>query len=343
MSVKAANKSAVNQLIERRCPIHIGGLSEPLQPIDKKYRVTFNAIEVLRNLDYPVLVSTKGVLLGDVEYLDLMASHSKLALQVSFSALDDEMGSRLEPYAPLPSQRMNMLVEAARRGIWTSIRLQPFPFPVRHVDDYNLKLLAELGARHVIVEHLRIPTNFDKKALFNLSKALGMDILDYYRTNGIQFNRVNYELSSEAKIPNILEFRSRAHEVGLTFGCGDNDLHHLSDDGCCCGVQGLAGFERIYRGSLLTALMSHDDEGRISFRTVEQAWQPDGSIREHLNSDCRSPDCATPLEYLRHKWNNPGQSDSLTRFYGVECSRDECGYSYRLTDACLKLMGRSYR
>ena len=333
-------KSAINQLIERGCPIHFGGLSEPLQLIDKKYRVTFKAIEVFRDFDYPILISTKVMLLGDAEYLNLMASHKRCTLQVSFSTLDDEMGSRIEPGAPLPSQRIKMMKEAASRGIWTSVRFQPFLFPVQNVDDYDIQLLAEAGVKHIIVEHLRIPTNFDKKALSNLSTVLGIDILDYYRRNGMQINRVNYELPPEIKIPNIVRFRSRAHEVGLTFGCGDNDLHHLSDDDCCCGVKRLDGFEKIYRGSFLTALMSCNSDGYVRFETIKEAWQPDGSIREHLNSDCRTPGYRRPIEYLRHKWDNPGSSDSLTSFYGVEYSQQEPDCSYRLTKECLKLMGR---
>lgn len=337
---RPGRKSVVNQLIEMGCPIHFGSLSEPLQLIDKKYRVTFRAIEIFRDHDYPIVISTKGPLLGDAEYLGLLASHKKCALQVSFSTLDDDLGSKIEPCAPLPSERIKMIAQAVSRGIWTSVRFQPFLFPVQNVDDYNLALLAEIGVKHIIVEHLRIPTNFDRKALSNLSTVLGIDILDYYRRHGMQINRVNYELPSAAKLRNIVEFRNRAHEVGLTFGCGDNDLHHLSDDECCCGVKTLGGFEKIYRGSFLTALMSCDSDGRINFETVKEAWQPDGSIREYLNSDCRDPDCARPIEYLRHKWNNPRLSNSLTSFYGVEYKREESGYSYRLTRECLKLMGR---
>jgi len=337
-TARSSKKSVINQLIERGCPIHFGGLSEPLQSIDKKYRVTFKAIELFRDFDYPVLISTKGMLLGNTEYLDLIASHKKCAIQVSFSTLNDEIGSRIEPRAPLPSQRIKMIEEAVRRGIWTAVRFQPFLFPVQGVDDYDLSLLAKIGVKHIIVEHLRIPTNFDREALSNLCSVLGMDILDYYRRSGMQISRVNYELPPKVKIPNIIKFRNRAHQAGLTFGCGDNDLHHLSDDDCCCGIQMLDGFERIYKGSFLTALMSCDSNGNINFETVKEAWQPDGSIREYLNSDCRNPSCVRPIEYLEHKWNNPGLSDSLTSFYGVEYAQKESGYSYRLTRECLKLM-----
>lgn len=333
-------KSAINQLIERRCPIHFGGLSEPLQLIDKNYRVTFRAIKLFRDFDYPVLISTKGWLLRDTEYLDLIASHKKCAIQVSFSTLDDEIGSRIEPGAPLPSEKIEMIREATRRGIWVGVRFQPFLFPLHGVNDYDLDLLAQIGVKHVIVEHLRIPTNFDKKVLFNLCGILNIDILDYYRRNGMQINRVNYELPSEVKIPNIISFRNRAHQVGLSFGCADNDLHHLSDDDCCCGIQGLSGFENVYKGSFLSALMSYDNYGNIDFCRLTKEWQPDGSIREHLNSDCRYPNCVKPIEYLEYKWNNPNLSNSLTSFYGVECVEDEFGYSYKLTKDCLKLMSK---
>lgn len=338
---KAKKRSAISQLLQHRCPVHFGGLSEPLQSIDKKYRVTYRAIEVFRDFDYPILLSTKGKLVGDTEYLDLIASHKKCAIQVSFSTLDDSLGLKIEPGAPLPSQRIEMIRKATERNIWVAVRLQPFLFPVQSVDDYNLALLAEIGVKHIIVEHLRIPTNFDKKALRRLYDVLGIDIIHYYRQRSMQVSRVNYELSSDAKIPNIIKFREWAHKLGLTFGCGDNDLHHLSDDDCCCGIQNLAGFEDIYRGSFLTAIMSCDNNGNIALDTIRKAWQPDASIREHINSDCRNVNLSKPIEYLEHKLSNPGLSDSLTKFYGVEYHHKDSKYSYKLTPECLNILSRS--
>jgi DNA repair photolyase len=341
IDARIRKKSVINQLLENNCPIHFGGLSEPLQSADKKYHVSYKAIELFRNFDYPILISTKGKLLGDRAYLDLIESHKRCAIQVSFSTLDDDLGARIEPGAPLPSQRIDMIKEISKRGIWVAVRLQPFLFPIHSVNDYNLDLLSKIGVKHVIVEHLRIPTNFDKEALVRLYDVLGMDILDYYKRNGLQINRVNYELSVDVKIPNIIEFRNRAHKVGLTFGCGDNDLHHLSDDDCCCGIQCLDGFNKIYKGSFLTAIMACDSKGRINLDNIRRAWQPSGSIREHLNSDCRGSNFSKPIEYLEYKWNNPGLSDSLTRFYGVECIQSDFGYSYQLTKKCLRLINRT--
>jgi len=195
--------------------------------------------------------------------------------------------------------------------------------------------------KHIIVEHLRIPTNFDKKALRKLYDVLGIDIIHYYKQRGIQVSRVNYELSSGVKIPNIIKFKERAHKLGLTFGCGDNDLHHLSDDDCCCGIQSLAGFENIYKGSFLTAIMSYDIDGSINLDTIRKAWQPDASIREHINSDCRKLNLSKPIEYLEYKLSNPSSSDSLTKFYGIEYHHKDSKYSYKLTPKCLKILSRS--
>lgn len=331
-------KSTINQLLEHRCPVHFGGLSEPLQALDKRYRATYKSIEIFRKFDYPILLSTNGSLLGEPEYLDLLASHRKCAIQVSFSTLDDNLAKKLEPGAYPPTHRIQMIRKASKKGLWVAVRIQPFLFPFHKVEDYNLSLLAEAGAKHIIVEHLRIPTNFSKKALAKLFQVLGMDVLKYYRERGIQFSRVNYELKAEVKVPNIIKFRNYAHKVGMTFGCGDNDLHHFSDDDCCCGVGKLPGFENIYKGTFLTAVLSHNSSGEISFNTVMKAWHPNGSIREYLNSDCRTTSCSKPLEYLAYKWNAPGSSNSPSSFYGVEYRRDSSGLSYRLTERCLREM-----
>lgn len=328
-------KNAINQLLEHRCPIHFGGLSEPLQAIDKKYRATYKSIEIFRRFDYPIIISTKGPLLGDPEYLELLASHKKCAIQVSFSTLDDDLAKKLEPGSPLPSQRIEIIKEASKKGLWIAIRIQPFLFPIHKVEDYDLGLLAEAGAKHVIVEHLRLPTNFDKKALLRLYKVLGIDVLEYYKERGIQISRVNYELVPEVKTPNILRFRDLAHQAGMTFGCGDNDLHHYSDNDCCCGIKMLQGFENIYKGTFLTAILSHESSGKIRLETITKAWHPNASIREFLNSDCRYIGCSNALDYLIYKWNNPYGSNSLTSFYGVEYKQDGASFSYRLKAQCL--------
>lgn len=53
-------------------PLHWGGLSDPFQPAEKKYRVSYECLKLLAETQYPFVVSTKGHLVVEPEYLDLL-------------------------------------------------------------------------------------------------------------------------------------------------------------------------------------------------------------------------------------------------------------------------------
>lgn len=54
-------------------PIHWGGMSDPFQPIEKNIRASYDCLKLLAETKYPFVVSTKGRLVADPEYLDLLA------------------------------------------------------------------------------------------------------------------------------------------------------------------------------------------------------------------------------------------------------------------------------
>lgn len=54
-------------------PIHWGGMSDPFQPVEKQIRASYECLKLLAETKYPFVVSTKGRLVADPEYLDLLA------------------------------------------------------------------------------------------------------------------------------------------------------------------------------------------------------------------------------------------------------------------------------
>lgn len=65
-------------------PIHWGGMSDPFQPIEKNIRASYECLKLLAETKYPFVVSTKGRLVADPEYLDLLAQ-CNCVVQVSMS------------------------------------------------------------------------------------------------------------------------------------------------------------------------------------------------------------------------------------------------------------------
>ena len=54
-------------------PIHWGGMSDPFQPIEKNIKASYECLKLLAETKYPFVVSTKGRLVADPEYLELLA------------------------------------------------------------------------------------------------------------------------------------------------------------------------------------------------------------------------------------------------------------------------------
>ncbi len=60
--------------IDWNIPLHIGGMSDPLQPIEQTLRATMPVLEVLHKYQYPYVISTKGRLLTDPNYIDVIST-----------------------------------------------------------------------------------------------------------------------------------------------------------------------------------------------------------------------------------------------------------------------------
>ena len=53
-------------------PLHWGGISDPFQKLERSKRMSLKCLEVFAETKYPFIVSTKGIVLADPEYLNLL-------------------------------------------------------------------------------------------------------------------------------------------------------------------------------------------------------------------------------------------------------------------------------
>ena len=230
----ACQEGLVRSCLRHRVPIHFGCVADPFPDVEREKKATLGFLEVLAAHHYPFILSTKSSLVSRQPYLPLL-SQVPCSVQLSFSTLNERLARKLEPGAASPLARLRSIERLSERGIHTVARLQPFLYPLEKVTVRHLRTLANAGVKHVVLEHLRIPTNSSHTARRNLSAATGMDFLDVYKRLGMKRSRVSFELTSEAKFDNIMSCRQEVHKLGMTFGSGDNDFHHMSDMPCCCG------------------------------------------------------------------------------------------------------------
>jgi DNA repair photolyase len=313
-------KSLLSECIMHRLPIHFGGMSEPFRHGEVSERVTYHLLLALAEADYPTLVSTKSSLPAMEPYFSLLKSMRYIAVQFSFSTLDDEIASKIEPYAPLPSSRLRAMYKLAQAGLWVSCRLQPLIPNVSGDLPTLVKELAAVGARHITVEHLKLGLRGSRSMLRELQQHCSRAFDEGYNLSKLQLKGTEYELIPAHKISALQSLREETIKYGITLGVGDNDFHDLGDNPNCCGIGRLPGFENYFRHQITYAIWRRSKDGFITYSSIEREWAPRRSIRRYLNSKCRNGDgpdhlCYTADDYLRQKWN------SLDALHGpTECS-----------------------
>lgn len=330
---KNISLSPIRSCLAHRIPIHIGCISDPLQPKELEYRNTQNVLQILINNRYPCVISTKSKLIAENPYLSLI-QQLPIVVQISFSTLDNNLASKLEPNAPNPSERLKIIELLASNNIFVAVRFQPFLYPKENIIEDYYRIISSSGAKHVMLEHLRIPINSNKRQLNKLSNILGYDVIQKYRDMGIKCSRINYELASEIKLPNIMIARHLAHKYQLSFGSADNDFHHFSDNVCCCGVVPNKDFKNIYKAHIGYSIYKGIRNNHIKFDNLNKEWQIEGSIKEYINSDCRKRGVNQVIDLMNDKINRPKSSNSPSKFYGIIYN----GKSYQISKSIRKLL-----
>ncbi len=106
--------------------VNMSGVTDPYQPVEKVLELVPAILEVLILHRIPLVITTKSVLgERDLELLKELNGSAGVEVRVSFSTVDDELASVLEPAAPPPSRRLAFMKRLSREGIRTGMLLIP--------------------------------------------------------------------------------------------------------------------------------------------------------------------------------------------------------------------------
>jgi DNA repair photolyase len=109
--------------------IGTGSMNDPYMPLERDVNLTGRALEVMAQFRFPVHILTKSDLV--LRDLDTLVEINKRYAAVTFTvtSADDELAKKLEPGAPLVSDRLEAMRVLADHGIYTGITLMPvLPF-----------------------------------------------------------------------------------------------------------------------------------------------------------------------------------------------------------------------
>ena len=197
-------------------PLHWGGMSDPFQPVEKIHRISLDCLKVFAETQYPFVVSTKGRLICDPEYLELVKS-CNCVIQISLVCPEYD---EIEPGAPTFCERLDMIRTLAKYKR-VNVRVQPYTIETHDSVMQCLQRFADAGAYGIIVEGMKHATKKD-----GLVRVGG----DWC-----------YPLDDMRE--KFAELKAEAHRLGMAFYSGENRLRGMGDDLCCCGIDGLEGFK----------------------------------------------------------------------------------------------------
>jgi DNA repair photolyase len=98
-------------------------VTDPYQPLERKFRITRQCLEVLREASFTPVILTRSALV--LEDLDLLRSFDVAAVGLSIPTDDDRVRQRFEPGGDPIEERLDALVRLHEAGIRTFAAIQP--------------------------------------------------------------------------------------------------------------------------------------------------------------------------------------------------------------------------
>lgn len=124
-------------------------MTDGFQPIEKKYRVTYETIKALNEKRIPYLIVTKGAMVADDEYVDIL--DKELAhIQVTVTTTNDKLSTTYEK-ASAPSKRIAAIEKLQENGFDVQLRLSPF---IPQFIDFDI--LDDVKCDKILIEFLRV-------------------------------------------------------------------------------------------------------------------------------------------------------------------------------------------
>jgi len=314
-------KGLAAEFLRRRVPIHFGGMSDPFQDLEKRFRVSLDYLTTLRDFEYPTVISTRGVLVAEEPYLSLLCEMRNVIVQFSMTSTSDQYRRQLEPYSPSSVSLLNAMSRLSKVGIRVTCRWQPYVPGKTEAPTEFVRAVANAGARHLALEHLKVPIDANAKAWRRFETESGVAWRHEYKNGSAIREGREYVLRGREKLERIQVVAGLTRESRMTFGAADNEYQYLSDTKCCCaGVDQFEGFENWFKHQIGYAVRKSESE-IITYESIVNEWSPVGSVDRFLNSHTRLGrklrTKGTVSDHIRFRWNRPEVYGSPASFFGV--------------------------
>ena len=135
--------------------VGISTVTDPYQPVEKKYKLTRFCLEQLLKYDFPICIQTKSSLV--TRDIDLISKFSKSEVMFSIGTLNDAERKMLEPYPSSIDERLAAMKTCSDAGIRTTVFFGPI-YPTIKTEDLEkiINTFVENGATEIIFDKFNL-------------------------------------------------------------------------------------------------------------------------------------------------------------------------------------------
>lgn len=203
----------------------VGGVGDSYQPLEEKYKLTRQALELFYEKDFPIHILTKSTLVErDIDIIKKINEQSRAIVSFSFSSTNDEISYLFEPGVPAPSARLKTLAKFKKEGIPCGMYLMPvIPFvtdtaeimeeTIREAKEKDIDFivfggmtLKEGRQKEYFIKTLqkKYPELLPQYANIYLKDKWGSPTKEYYRSINETFNLLSKKYKIPRRIPSRL-------------------------------------------------------------------------------------------------------------------------------------------
>jgi len=182
VDVKVNFAERLRSQIKRTKPglVYLSSVTDPYQPLERKYRLTRQSLEVLEQVKFPVSIQTKSDLV--LRDIDILKQMDDCEVGFTITTLDEKLRQKLEPGASSLDQRFQALKTLNKNEISTFAffgPILPYFSDNKKTIDSLLKKLSQLGVERVYLDRM----NYKGRNWSRISKLIMKDfpeIFNYY-------------------------------------------------------------------------------------------------------------------------------------------------------------------
>lgn len=125
VDVKINAPALLQREVTRKKPgrVWISGVCDPYQPLESKYELSRQCLEILKQHNWPATVQTRSPLV--LQDVDIFKGASNFEVGLTITTMDDTIRKLFEPHAPSIKDRLKALDELHKEGIRTYAMVAP--------------------------------------------------------------------------------------------------------------------------------------------------------------------------------------------------------------------------